>query len=299
MPSFKSLKTLVLLLPALTALLACEKAITFDLDEEEPRLVVDATIEAGQPPVVILTTSFSYFSEINAAILDSLFVHDAIIRISDGTRTHQLKEYARKLPASTLYYYSIDSASLSTAFTGTEGQQYTLSLSVNGREYTAQTTIPVLDKKVDSLWWKPSPNNPDTSKVVLMARVSDPPGYGDYIRFFTSVNQGPFNPGLNSVFDDQIVDGTNYDTEVEKGVDRNEEIDFETYSFFERGDTVLLKFTNIDKDSFEFWRTMEFNYSSIGNPFSNPVKVLGNIRGGALGYFGGYAVQFQRLVIPK
>jgi hypothetical protein len=43
---------------------------------------------------------------------------------------------------------------------------------------------------------------------------------------------------------------------------------------------------------------MEFNYSSIGNPFSSPTKVLGNIKGGALGYFGGYAVQYSTIVIP-
>jgi hypothetical protein len=44
---------------------------------------------------------------------------------------------------------------------------------------------------------------------------------------------------------------------------------------------------------------MEYNYSSIGNPFSSPVKVLSNIKGGGLGYFGGYAVQYNTLVIPQ
>jgi len=44
---------------------------------------------------------------------------------------------------------------------------------------------------------------------------------------------------------------------------------------------------------------MEFSYSSIGNPFSSPTKVLGNISDGALGYFGGYASQFRTIVIPK
>jgi hypothetical protein len=43
---------------------------------------------------------------------------------------------------------------------------------------------------------------------------------------------------------------------------------------------------------------MEFSYQSIGNPFSSPTKVLGNVKG-ALGYFGGYAVQYKSLVIPK
>jgi len=81
-------------------------------------------------------------------------------------------------------------------------------------------------------------------------------------------------------------------------VNRNLDIDFEEYSFFNRGDTVTVKFTNIDKATFDFWRTMEFSYSSIGNPFSSPTKVLGNVKN-ALGYFGGYAVQYKSLIIPK
>jgi hypothetical protein len=60
---------------------------------------------------------------------------------------------------------------------------------------------------------------------------------------------------------------------------------------------VTLKLCNIDKATYDFWRTMEFAYSSVGNPFSSPTKVLSNISGGALGYFGGYAAQFKTIII--
>ncbi|WP_315816059.1 DUF4249 family protein [Paraflavitalea speifideaquila] len=95
------------------------------------------------------------------------------------------------------------------------------------------------------------------------------------------------------------MDGKTYDVQIEHGVNRNESIDLEDYAFFYRGDVVTVKFCNIDKATFDFWRTMEYNYSSIGHPFSSPVKVLNNINGGALGYFGGYAVQYTTLVIPR
>jgi hypothetical protein len=62
---------------------------------------------------------------------------------------------------------------------------------------------------------------------------------------------------------------------------------------------VTVKVADIDKVTYDFWRTLEFSYQSVGNPFSNPVKVLGNISNGALGYFGGYAAQYHRLVIPQ
>jgi hypothetical protein len=106
-------------------------------------------------------------------------------------------------------------------------------------------------------------------------------------------------PGLNSVFDDLLINGITYDVTVDRGVDRNTDLNFDEYGFFRKGDTVTLKFCNIDKATFDFWRTTEFSYQSIGNPFSSPTKILGNISNGALGYFGGYATRFKSLVIPR
>jgi hypothetical protein len=279
---------------------SCEKTISFTPDNAEPTVVVEATIEDGQPPVVILSRSLNYFTDITPELLVSSFIHDADITVSNGSLTHRLKEYTLHTPDGyALSYYTIDSSSLGTAFVGEQGKAYSLRILTNGEEYTATTTIPLLTKTIDSLWWQQANNHSDTNKVMLMGRFIDPPGFGNYIRFFTSTNDEPFYPGLNSVFDDQIIDGKTYSLQIERGVNRNEDIDFEEYSFFERGDSVTVKFTNIDKATFDFWRTMEYSYSSIGNPFATPVKVLSNISGGALGYFGGYAVQYISLVIPE
>ncbi len=278
---------------------SCEKAISFKLDPSQSSLVVEATIENNQPPVVLLSTSFDYFSNISADLLANSFVHNAVITVSNGSKTQQLKEYFYTSPANLkVYYYSADSSSPATAFAGAFNTAYSLNILVGGKTYTATTTIPALAKKIDSLWWKKAPDNPDSNKVVLVAKATDPPGYGNYIRYFTKTNSDPFYPGLNSVFDDQIVDGTTYTVDVERGVNRNEKLDRDNYSFFERGDTITLKFANIDKATFDFWRTMEYSYSSIGNPFSSPTKVLGNING-ALGYFGGYAAQYSTIIVPK
>lgn len=284
----------------MVVLSSCEKVISFTPDSVEQTVVVEATIEDGQPPVVILSKSLDFFSEITPELLANSFIRDAGIDVSNGTLTHRLKEYSFNAPGGyTLYYYSIDSANLATAFVGQLAGAYSLRINTGGKEYTATTTIPALTKTVDSLWWQPSLNNPDTTQVLLMGRVSDPPGFGNYIRYFTSTNDEPFYPGLNSVFDDQVVDGKTYSVQVERGVNRNEEIDFDTYSYFNRGDSVTVKFTNIDKATFDFWRTMEYSYSSIGNPFSSPTKVISNIKGGGLGYFGGYATQYISFVIPE
>jgi hypothetical protein len=280
---------------------SCEKVINFNLKESASQLVVDGSIENGKAPVIVLSTSLNYFSNISPAILDSSFVHNATVTISNGTKTQQLKEYA--VPADTtgytLYYYSTDSSDLANAFAGDFNTIYNLKIETNGQVYTAKTTITSVRKKIDTLQWQKAPDNPDTTKAVIVATITDPPGYGDYVRYYTSENGSPFYPGLNSVYDDQITDGSTYSIQVDKGVNRNATIDMNNYSFYTLGDTVIIKFCNIDKATFDFWRTMEYDYQSIGNPFSSPTTVLGNISNGALGCFCGYAAQYVSIVIPK
>ncbi len=88
------MRSILILLFSTVYLLGCEKDIEFNLDETTPKIVVEATIENDQPPVVILTRSVGYFSKISPQILSESFVHGADIEISNGAKTHKLKEYA-------------------------------------------------------------------------------------------------------------------------------------------------------------------------------------------------------------
>lgn len=289
-------------LPALlliVMLAGCEKDINFDLKEETPKLVVEATIENGQAPRVILSKSLNYFSQLSIDRLSQSFVSGAEVYVSNGVVTHRLKEYTVPLGGTyRLVYYSTDSSNLSTAFVGELNKAYSLRIVADGRTYTATTTIPGLDKQIDSVWYKAGPPQLDSSKVIVMVRATDPPGFGNYIRYFTRRNNEPFLPGLNSAFDDYFIDGTTYELQIGAGVDRNEPIK-EDDLFFNKGDTVTLKLSSIDRATYDFWRTVEYSYRAVGNPFSTPVKVLGNVSNNALGYFGGYASQYRTLVIPK
>ena len=279
-------------------LTGCEKKIDFRLRDETPKLVVEAVIENDAAPRVTLMKSFGYFSSLSPQLLTQGFVHNAEVYVSNGNLTHKLKEYSIPVaPGIQLYYYSTDSSNLSTAFVGELNHNYDLKIVAEGKEYTSSTTIPKITKKIDSLWWKPVPNSTDTTKAVVLVKATDPAGYGDYIRYFTKINSQPlFLAPVNSVFDDLFIDGTTYEVQIQPGIDRNS--DSAENDFFFRGDTVTFKISNIDKTHFDFWRTWEFSYASVGNPFSTPTKILGNISNQALGYFGGYASQYRTLIIP-
>jgi hypothetical protein len=290
------MKTLLALVSAIILFCSCEKNIDFELKNADDVLVVDAQIENNMAPTVVLTKSFDYFSTISPQILVNSFVRNADVTISNGTLTHKLKEYPVALGAGyTAYFYGIDSSSPATAFAGEFNKQYTLTIKAEGKEYTAKTKIPLLTKYPDSLWFKKAPLNPDTNKRVLMTRTTDPPGLGNYVRYFTKKNSGNFLPGENSVFDDAVIDGITYEIQVDPGVDRNNRISADS-NFFRRGDTVTVKLCNIDKPTYTFWSTWEFAQQSIGNPFSQPNKVLGNINNGALGAFCGYAAWYKTII---
>lgn len=279
--------------------LSCEREITFELEQPSPKLVVEAFIENGEPPFVFLTSSLAYYATVSLPILNESLVKDAEVSIEFSGTRYPLRGHTASGPASLLgYFYTVDSVAQQPALRGALRGSYKLTIRWKGETYTAATTIPDTTRTIDSIFWKwPPPGNPP-GKVAVYVRAKDRPGLGDYIRYFTKQNNGPFLPGFNSVFDDQIIDGTTYEVQVERGVIRTGELE-EGYALFNRGDTVQLKLCTIDKATYDFWRTTEFNFASVGNPFSSPTRVLSNLSNGALGYFGGYAVQYRRLLIPR
>lgn len=284
---------------------SCEKDITINTGTTEQLLVVEGQIENGEYPIVVLSKSLNYFTKISPDILANSFVRNATIDISNGTLTHRLKEYTVPVNAQySISFYSIDPANLATAFEGAFNKTYTLTINAEGKNYNATTTIPNPTRRIDSLWWEnvPLTTGADTVWKKIMVKAYDPPGLGDYIRYFTKRNDEPFFPGDPSVFDDAVIDGTQYEFQITRGRDRNATTnpDGEFRFFFKRGDTAVMKVSNIDKNTYDFWRTIESNYQAVGNPFGSPTKVISNIKGNpALGYFGGYASQTRTVIIPR
>jgi hypothetical protein len=282
---------------------SCERTIDLKVNNQTPKLVVDASIENDQAPLVVLSTSLNYFSTITPEELSASFVHNAIVTVGDSNKTVQLVEYNyTDSNGFQFYYYTLDFTNPFQVLYGKFNTTYSLKIQLpDSSVYTSTTTIPLLRKTCDSLWWIKAPNNPDTTRCVLYGLFHDPPGLGDYVRYFTSVNNQPFYPGYTSAFDDQVTDGSTYTFQIPKGYSKNDtlKIDNDDYGFFHRGDSIIFKFCDIDKATFDFWRTWEYAFQSNGNPFSSPIKVIGNISNNALGAFCGYAAQYKPIIIPK
>ncbi|GDX51404.1 hypothetical protein LBMAG27_04510 [Bacteroidota bacterium] len=270
---------------------SCEKNISIDVPAPPDKLVVEGFIETGSFPYVILTKNSAYYSTFNLTDINKYFVHDAVVKVSDGTDTVTLQEIIYDTAGVQISVY------FGFGLLGQVGKTYSLHIEAEGKTVDAVTTI-LPSIPLDSIWvtYNENPDFPD--KVRLYCQLSDPAQLGQYVRYFTKVDTEVFEPGLNSVFDDVLINGTTFKFPLDRGYNRNDSIDFDSYGLFNKGDTITVKWCNIEKAHFDFWRTLEFSLGSQGNPFSSPLEIKSNIVGG-LGIWGGYSPSFKTIIVPQ
>lgn len=280
----------------------------------EEEIVVEGFIEAGEnatPTYVILTKSLGFFNEISPETFSNLFVRDAEIKVSDGTTEIELTELCLSdLPPELVPvasdFLGFDAAQsaldfciyadLSGAIEAEVGGRYDLTINVEGKTLTATTTIPE-HVPLEELVFGEVPGTPSDTLAELRCTISDPPDMPNYYRYFTQINDSVMFAGIPSVTDDRLFDGQNFEFPVNKHEPRNAEFDPETFGFYRVGDTLTLRWTNIDQEHFDFWNTLEFNALNQG-PFSSYTRVDFNIDGG-LGIWGGYSTSYYTLVVEK
>ncbi len=281
-------------------LVGCEKEVKINLQSSPAQLVVQGAIENGTPPYVILNTTFGFFSSVDLSTVQNSFVHGADVQVSDGIKTITLKEYTVDTAGGNKFYvYAVDTANLGNIIIGALGRSYTLTIKYNGQTYTSVTKIPY-PKGLDTLWFGPpvfnGPNTPANARE-LLANYTDPDTLGNYVKYFTKRNNGGFYPA--GVFTDEIVNGKpvpNIDLFAGQSNDNGNGSNSDSSYYFYPGDSVTVRWSEIDKGVYDFWNTYEFSLRSSGNPFSSPINVKSNISNGALGCWAGYGSIYYHLL---
>jgi len=304
---------------------SCTKNIDIEIPKESQQITVEGTIEIDRPPLILLTNSQGFFDNINLNDLGAYFVRDAKITITTGNDTIQLAEFClNDLPATDQqkkqllqnFGFSADSAlpipnvciysipdlincllGGSCSFVGKENTRYDLRIEAKDKVLTSYTTIPKA-VGIDSLTVRPRPNAPADDKfVAVYNNLTVPSTFGNFVRYWTKRNSEPYYlPGSQSVWDDKLFIGLTIALPIERGYKKGAQIEPEVYSLFEKGDTVTIKWSNIDSRSYDFYFTLENDGG--GSPFSSPIVVKSNINGG-LGVWAGFASQYYTIVVPK
>ena len=271
---------------------SCEKNITVDIPESKAKLVVEGSIEQNEYPLVFLTKNLPYFGVTDSASIINIIVQDAVVTVSDGITTDTLQKTFNFNYFPPIYYTG-------SKIKGETGKTYYLTVISEGRKYTSHTTILPSPIGIDSLWFEI--DKEQDSLGYLWAVYNDPPEPGNYYRLYAKrfKKDNIFIPVLGSIYDDKFFNGQQFTFSMIRGVSNinSTEKDPE-YGYFKIGDTVISKFTSIDKASYDFWRSAEGEMYSNGNPFMTPSQIVTNIEGGALGVWTGYGV-FTDTVICK
>jgi len=285
----------------LFSLAGCQKVVHINLGTSPTQVVVEGAVETGLPPYVLLTSTISFFSTVNLGTLQNSFIHNANITVSDGTKTVTLIEYTIDTGNNNKFYiYSVDTSNINNIMLGQVNKFYTLTINTGGKTYTSFTKIPN-PKGVDTMWFAPpvypGPKTPD-SALQLFVNYTDPDTPGNCVRYFTARNNQEFYP--SGIFSDEIVNGKVIkNIALYAGYDDSLNVNADSLIFFYPGDSVTLKWCEIDKPVYNFWNSYDFASNAIGNPFASPINLVSNITNGGLGVWAGYGSIYTSKVVQK
>lgn len=289
----QNIKYLGILIIVIIGFVSCVKDITVDLPKPEEKIAIEGMIETDEYPIVFLTKNAAYFDIVDTAVLAASIIREsqATVIVSNGTTTDTLSPVVlNRWP-----YFGYQG----TKFTGKPNSFYNLKVIYGDKEFTSTTFIPDTIG-IDSVWFDRVEGS--DSLGFLSFRWMDPAETGNYYTVLSKVEgQQPwyYRPFFGIHLIDDKLDNNNEMTytPMTKGYERNdyyhdpwdgENVEFLELVCYKIGDTVSLKLSTIDADSYNFWSSVYRSTMTEGNPFTNPASVKSNIEGDpANGYWIG------------
>jgi len=312
------MKKTIYILSIISLLFSCTKEVEIEIPGYKEQLVIDGSIETGQPPIVLLTKSSDVYSPTDLSTFFNSFVSGAQISVSNGTTTFDLIEICSdNIPpgsealVSELLGVSIDDlanfhicgyTSFDPSIFGEIGKTYTLSVIFEGQTYTAETKIEQ-PNPLTNVFWKPDGDL--TTHGFSWATLADPPNQFDAYkwevkRINLDIDGNPmdanFDEPFGPVFDDEFFDGMTFDFFYDNPFGYEDGILDDYAGLYELGDTIVIKFSKIDENVYEFLEKKYIQLSTAGNPFATPTNIPNNISGDALGIWAGYSPTFDTLI---
>lgn len=282
---------------AISLFYACEKEITVDLPQPEPKVCVEGYIFEGERPYVILTRNAGYFDPIDSAAIVNSFIFNGTVIVSDGINTDTLA--FQQADESPLGFAYVDAT---PTVIGQAGKTYNLTVIADGQTVTSTTTI-IPHVPIDSTRWR-SDVFGDSLGLVWFYFTDPGTDLRGYRIFSRRVSANPERNEpyfrTNFYFENALFAGQQAPIGIDRADqygegllgDEPEDPDFGQYRY---GDTVQVRLCTIDKPYYDFLNTLGNSIGSSGSPFASPNNVQSNIVGG-LGGWGGHGVYQWQIV---
>lgn len=299
-------------------LLSCTKEVEIDIPGYEEELVIDGLIETGMPPFVMISKTKDIYAPTDLTSFLNGFISGATVSVSDGINTVVLDEWCSDnlppgteqmaadmfgIPVSELGNYHICAyLTLDASMFGQVGKTYHLTVEYDGNTYEASTEI-VPPTYLDSVWWKPEPGTPNHG--FSWAFLTDPPAKGDAYKWEVKrINIGTdgeaidknFETPFSPVVDDEFFNGLAFEFAYENPFAWEPDTPEDELGLYALGDSVVIKFSKMDRNVYEYMEKKYIQLQTAGNPFATPTNIPNNISGGALGVWAGFSPTFDTLV---
>lgn len=271
---------------------SCEKDIDIDMPQFEPSVVVEGYIVNGMNPIIVLSNNIEFTAESGIETYEESFIHNALVTITtNGTSTDTLVEIENTSPESglTTYVYS------SSKIRGEVGSQYELKIIAQGKSYKSKATIPE-PVPIKEIWYEDNTESDDEDLKLVWVKIQDPVGI-NYYRYGSEINGKHGTQPEISTISDNAFDGGEYSKSIDSGLG-NEESDMHgsVSGYFVVGDTITVKWLNVEKSYYDFWTSVDYKRSQSMNPMMSPTRIVGNIDG-ALGYWSGIGASVKSIVL--
>lgn len=256
------------------SLSSCTKVIDLDLNDAERKYVIEAVLTDEPGTAKVLLTETKNFDENN--VFPGVTGATVVITETNGSST--------TLTETNAGVYE------SPALTATLGKNYTLTVSIAGKQFTATCAMPAQKINLDSLFITDEFLFAETRKIVNTV-YKDPVGRGNNYRFIQYVN------GLKEkqllIQNDDYTDGRNVVQRLFYFAD-----DDEDQGNIKSGDDVKIEMLCIDPAIYKYWFSLDRSATGGGNNQATPANPVSNIQGGALGYFSVHTLQTKNITVP-
>lgn len=253
----------ILLSVVLTA--GCEKEITLDLQDQSGSIVIEGNITDQPGPYYVRITRSVAFTESNKYPP----ITNAIVTISDN------QGYTEILT------YKSDGRYKTSGLVSVPGNTYTLQVSVDGKNYTAQSTMPA-PVTLEGLIQDSMSMGGKTTYTILPV-YTDPEQLGNRYLFILSIEYK--NKKSLQVFSDNINNGMANQRSLFPALEKDDEL--------LPGDIIHVDMQCIDSGVYTYYSALV----QISGGSVTPADPPSIISGGALGYFSAHTVSSKSLVI--
>ena len=266
---------------------SCSPEADIELPSVEKKLVVDGWIEQGSYTNVILTYNTGYFENLDSASFRDLVARFAKVVVSNGEKSEVLTLYRDSNYFPPFIYKG-------NSIKGEVGKTYSLYIEDDEIGIVKASTTILPPVELDSIWFNFVENN-DTMGYIK-GKFKDNGSEKNYYRTFTKIGlrNKKYIPTLVSIFNDTYFNGQDFVFSLKKGPESYLKPIEDIY--YRNGDTVVVRVTTIDENSYNFWRSYDEEVINSGNPFAaNHSKIESNIENG-LGIWCGYGSRYYLVI---